>query len=46
MIGPELVFVEGDMMSNKYWAGLVKCSEEQRLVDLFVYNRIVRKYNT
>ena len=31
--GTEHVFVEGDIARNKYWVGLVKCSEGQRLVE-------------
>ena len=33
MVGPERVFVDGDLVVNKYWVGLVKCSEGQRLVE-------------
>ena len=32
----EHMFVEGDMMSNKYRIGLVNFSEGQRLVGLFI----------
>ena len=33
VVGTELMFAEGDMTSNTYWVGLVKCSEVQRLVE-------------
>ena len=33
VVGPELVCVEGYMMRNKYWVGLVNCSEGQKIVE-------------
>ena len=33
VVGMEHVFVDGDTARNKYWVGLVKCSEGQRLVE-------------
>ena len=33
VVGTEHVFVEGDMVRNKYWVGLVNCYEGQRLVE-------------
>ena len=42
VIGMERVFVEGDMVRNKYWVGLLKFSEVQSLVEWFVYNWLVR----
>ena len=31
--GPERMFLERDTARNKYWIGLVKCSEGQMLVE-------------
>ena len=28
VVDPEYVFVKGDMTRNKYWVGILKCSEE------------------
>ena len=33
VVGLERVFVEGDILRNKYFVGIVKCSGVQRLVD-------------
>ena len=33
MVRPEHVFLDEDMARNKYWVGIVKCSEVQRLVE-------------
>ena len=33
VVGPECVSMEGYMMRNKDWVGLVNCSEGQRLVE-------------
>ena len=35
---PECVLVDGDTVRNKYWVGLVKCSEEKKIVDFSVDN--------
>ena len=43
VVGQYYVFVEGDMVRNKYYVGLVKCSERKRHVELFVDNLLVRK---
>ena len=32
VVGPERVFVEGDIASNKYLVGIVKLSEVQRII--------------
>ena len=42
-VGPYCMFVEGDMMSNKYWFGLVNSFQWQRFVELFVDNLLVIK---
>ena len=31
------MFVDGDMVRNKYWVGIVKLSEEQSLVECCYY---------
>ena len=33
VVDPEWIFVEGDIVRNQYWVGIVKLSEEQRLVE-------------
>ena len=38
VVGPDHVFVDGYMMRNEDWVGLVKLSELQKLVELFVDN--------
>ena len=43
VVGPELLFVEGGMMRNKYCGGIIKFSEGKRLVDLFIDNSPVIK---
>ena len=39
VVGTERVLVEGDIVRNKYWVGLVKFSEGQILVECccFIY---------
>ena len=43
VVGLDIVFVEGYMMRNKDWVGIVKCSDLQILFELFVDNRLVIK---
>ena len=43
VVVPERLFMEGDIIRNKDWVGIVKCSEVQRLVELFIDNWLVRK---
>ena len=45
-VGLESLFVEGHMMSNKYWVGLVNFPERQMIVELFIDDQIVINYNT
>ena len=39
-------FVEEDMMGNKYWVGIVQCSGVNMIVEWFLDNWLVIKYNT
>ena len=34
VVGTKRMFMAGDIVRNKYWVGIVNCSEGQRLVEL------------
>ena len=34
VVGTKCMFMAGDIVNIKYWVGVVKCSEGQRLVEL------------
>ena len=46
VVGLDRVFVEGDVISNKYSVRIVKLSYLQRLVGCFIDNQIVIRYKT
>ena len=46
VVRPDHVFVEGDIMRNKYLVRLVKFSGLQRFIEGVVDNRFLIKYNT